>query len=57
MEDNRPSTITPPEEDQVVRVVTLFKKVKDPFQRGKLIGKLEAYVEQAEPHIETVKTA
>ena len=57
MEDNKPATVTPPEEDQVVRVTNLFKKVKDPYQRGKLIGKLEAYVEQAERHIDTVKTA
>lgn len=54
--DNNKLT-TPPEEDQVVRVLTLFKKVKDPFQRGKLIGKLEAYVEQAEPNVNTEKTA
>jgi hypothetical protein len=48
----------PPEEDQVVRVLTLFGKVKDPYQRGKIIGKLEAYAEQAETHpINTEQTA
>lgn len=55
MENNKPAT--PPEDEQVVRVLNLFKKVNDPFQRGKVIGKLEAYVEQAEPHVNTEKTA
>lgn len=48
----------PPEEDQVVRVLTLFGKVKDPYQRGKIIGKLEVLAEQAETHpINTEQTA
>jgi hypothetical protein len=47
-----------PEEEQVVRVLSLFRRVTDPFQRGKVIGKLEAYVEQSEHvPVNTEKTA
>lgn len=42
------ATISPPSEEQVIRVLDLFSRVSDPFQRGKVLGKLEAYVEQAE---------
>lgn len=56
MGNNKPHT--PPEEDQVVRVLTLFGKVKDPYQRGKIIGKLEVLAEQAESRpINTEQTA
>jgi len=45
------ATGTPPSEAQVTRVLDLFRQIKDPYQRGKVIGKLEAYVEQAEPRV------
>ncbi len=45
---NSISTISPPSEEQVIRVLDLFSRVSDPFQRGKVLGRLEAYVEQAE---------
>lgn len=32
---------TPPSAEQVTRVLNLFQQVKDPFQRGKVLGKLE----------------
>jgi hypothetical protein len=50
MDSNTVNHVTPPDEEQVTRVLNLFKKVLDPFQRGKVLGKLEAYVEQAESH-------
>ena len=45
MQDNQ--AVAPPSEEQVVRVLDLFQKISDPFQRGKVLGMLEAYVEQA----------
>jgi hypothetical protein len=50
---------TPPSEEQITRVLNLFKRVADPFQRGKVLGKLEAYVEQSEarPIAQTEKSA
>lgn len=55
---NKDNTPTPPDEDQVVRVLNLFKRITDPFQRGKVLGKLEAYVEQSEAQpIQIEKTA
>lgn len=49
---------TPPDEEQVVRVLDLFKQVTDPYQRGRVIGKLETLVEQAETRpIGEAKTA
>lgn len=47
---DKTKSINKPEEEQVIRVLNLFQKLKDPYQRGKVIGKLEAYVEQSEPH-------
>lgn len=55
---DKSKTITPPDETQVERVLNLFNRVTDPFQRGKIIGKLEGYVEQSESQpINTEKTA
>lgn len=50
MDNLNANRVTPPDEDQVTRVLNLFKRLVDPFQRGKVLGKLEAYVEQAENH-------
>lgn len=50
MDNLNANHVTPPDEDQVTRVLNLFKRLVDPFQRGKVLGKLEAYVEQAENH-------
>lgn len=45
---NNDATVSPPSEEQVIRVLDLFSRISDPFQRGKVLGKLEAYVEQDE---------
>ena len=50
MENIDTNHATPPDEEQVARVLGLFKRITDPFKRGKVLGKLEAYVEQAESH-------
>lgn len=38
--------VNPPSEAQIARVLELYKKA-DEFQRGKVLGKLEAYVEKS----------